>query len=144
MDSFYYSRKIQYYETDQMGIVHHSNYIRYMEEARTALLEQIGVPYDRIEKAGILIPVLNAACEYRKACRFGETFRICVKPVFFNGIKMKLRYEIYIDGSEELHASGETGHCFLDLNMKPVRLKKDYPEIYNAFAVWQALRREPE
>ena len=45
-----YGRKIQYYETDRMGIVHHSNYIRWMEEARTDVLEQIGLPYDKIER----------------------------------------------------------------------------------------------
>ncbi len=137
MNPFSYSRKINYYETDQMGIVHHSNYIRFMEEARIALLEDIGVPYDKIEAAGILIPVLTVSCEYRRSCRFGQTVRILVKPVFFNGIKMKLRYEIYIEGSDELHASGETGHCFLDKNMRPVRLKKEFSEIYLAFAKWQ-------
>lgn len=143
MNTFCYSRRINYYETDQMGIVHHSNYIRFMEEARIALLEQIGVPYDKIEEAGILIPVLNVSCEYRKACRFAQTFQIFVKPKFFNGIKMLLEYEIYIDGDDGLHAAGETGHCFLDKNMRPVRLKKDYPEIYQAFAKWQEENREP-
>ena len=56
-----YGRKIQYYETDRMGIVHHSNYIRWMEEARIDALAQIGIPYDKIEAAGILIPVLEAS-----------------------------------------------------------------------------------
>lgn len=136
--NFSYSRKINYYETDQMGIVHHSNYIRFMEEARIALLEHIGVPYDKIEEAGILIPVLSVSCEYRKACRFAQTFHVRVKPKFFNGIKMNLSYEIYLDDGKELYVTGETGHCFLDKKMRPVRLKKDYPEIYAAFAKWQA------
>lgn len=144
MKDFCYSRKINYYETDQMGIVHHSNYIRYMEEARTELLAQIGVPYDAIENTGILIPVLSVSCEYRKACRFGETFCIFTKPLFFNGIKMSLSYEIYIEGEDELHAKGETSHCFLDKNMRPIRLKKDYPEIYNAFAKWHQAHQEAE
>lgn len=85
-----YGRKIQYYETDRMGIVHHSNYIRWMEEARTDVLEQIGLPYDKIEKAGILIPVLGASCEYRISFRYAESFRIKVIPNGFNGIKMGL------------------------------------------------------
>lgn len=137
MSEFCYYRKINYYETDQMGIVHHSNYIRFMEEARLSLLQQIGVPYDKIEEAGVLIPVLTVSCEYRKACRFAQTLRIVVKPDFFNGIKMKLKYEMYADGSDELSIRGESGHCFLDKQMRPVRLKRDYPQIYNAFAKWQ-------
>ena len=56
--------KVQYYETDGMGIVHHSNYIRWFEEARVDLLEQLGFGYDRIEEAGYsgaggLLPVQN-------------------------------------------------------------------------------------
>ena len=48
----HYDHKVQYYETDGMGIVHHSNYIRWFEEARVDLLEQLGFGYDRIEEAG--------------------------------------------------------------------------------------------
>lgn len=126
-----YERKIHYYETDRMGIVHHSNYIRWMEEARTDALEQIGLPYDKIEGAGILIPVLSASCEYRISFRYAEHFRIRVLPDGFGGIRMALKYEIYGGEDGKLHALGQTGHCFLDRNMKPVHLKRDYPEIYN-------------
>ena len=69
-----YVRKVQYYETDRMGIAHHSNYIRWMEEARTDTLEQIGLPYDKIERAGILIPVLGVACDYSISFRYSEKF----------------------------------------------------------------------
>ena len=54
-----YIHKVQYYETDQMGIVHHSNYIRWFEEARIDLLEQLGIGYDMIEKEGIISPVIG-------------------------------------------------------------------------------------
>ena len=60
--------KVQYYETDGMGIVHHSNYIRWFEEARVDLLEQLGFGYDRIEEAGYSGPVLEVSCQY-KTCR---------------------------------------------------------------------------
>ena len=131
-----YGRKIQYYETDRMGIVHHSNYIRWMEEARTDVLEQIGLPYDKIEKAGILIPVLGASCEYRISFRYAENFRIKVIPNGFNGNKMGLKYEIYGQEDGKLHAAGETSHCFLDRRMMPVHLKRDYPEIYNRLVAY--------
>ena len=63
-----YDHKVQYYETDGMGIVHHSNYIRWFEEARVDLLEQLGFGYDRIEEAGYSGPVLEVSCQY-KTCR---------------------------------------------------------------------------
>lgn len=136
MADFYYERKVNYYETDQMGIVHHSNYIRWMEEARIELLSEIGMPYDKMEEEGVLIPVLSASCEYRQSFRFGDTFRIHVYPIEFNGVKMKLGYQIYNKETGALHSVGETGHCFLDKSMKLIRMKKDYPELYNGFANW--------
>lgn len=136
MANYYYERKVNYYETDQMGIVHHSNFIRWMEEARIELLNEIGMPYDKMEEAGVLIPVLSASCEYRQSFRFGDTFRICVYPVEFNGIKMKLGYKIYNKETGILHAVGETGHCFLNKDRKIIRMKRDYPELYNGFAKW--------
>ena len=65
--------KVQYYETDGMGIVHHSNYIRWFEEARVDLLEQLGFGYDRIEAAGYSGPVLEVSCQYKTMSKFGET-----------------------------------------------------------------------
>ena len=100
------------------------------------MLEQIGLPYDKIEKAGILIPVLGASCEYRISFRYAENFRIKVIPNGFNGIKMGLKYEIYGQEDGKLHAAGETSHCFLDRKMMPVHLKRDYPEIYNRLVAY--------
>ena len=66
-----YRHKTQYYETDQMGIVHHSNYIRWFEEARTDFLEKLGMGYDRMEAEVIISPVLSVSCEYKTMTYFG-------------------------------------------------------------------------
>ena len=71
-----YDRSINYYETDQMGIVHHSNYIRYFEEARLDMMEQVGLSYAAMEEHGLIIPVLSVACEYIKPVLFGEKVQI--------------------------------------------------------------------
>ena len=78
MKGFIYERKVAYYETDQMGIVHHSNYIRWMEEARLALLEAQSLSYAEMEQNGLLIPVLSVSCNYKLPFRYGETFKIQV------------------------------------------------------------------
>ena len=62
-----YTRPIQYYETDRMGVVHHSNYIRWMEEARVDFMNQCGLPYAKLEQRGIMMPVLSASCQYKVA-----------------------------------------------------------------------------
>ena len=71
-----YQHKVQYYETDQMGIVHHSNYIRWFEEARTDYMEKMGMGYDQMEEKGILSPVLSVDAEYLQMVHFGGTVTI--------------------------------------------------------------------
>ena len=73
-----YIKKVQYYETDMMGIVHHANYIRWMEEARIDFLDQMGFPYARMEAEGIISPVRAVSCQYKKPCTFGDTLNIAV------------------------------------------------------------------
>ena len=59
-----YKRKMNYYETDQMGIIHHSNYIRLFEEARLDIMDKSGINYADIEEMGIIIPVMSVDCKY--------------------------------------------------------------------------------
>lgn len=124
-----YLHRVQYYETDQMGIVHHSNYIRWFEEARTDLLAQAGIAYAEMERRGIIIPVLQVECEYKAMTRYGETVRIVPSIVSFTGLRMSLRYEVYGD-SGALNCSGGSRHCFLGRDMKPLRLKVAHADVH--------------
>lgn len=128
-----YKHKAQYYETDQMGVVHHSNYIRWFEESRVDLLEQIGFSYDKMEEAGIVSPVLAVTAEYILVTRFAEEVFIIPRISSFNGLKFTVSYEVRSAESNELKAAGESRHCFLDSSFKPVRLKKDFPDVYKLF-----------
>ncbi|HOF69442.1 MAG TPA: acyl-CoA thioesterase, partial [Ruminococcus sp.] len=74
-----YRRKAFYYETDKMGIVHHSNYIRWFEKSRVSLLEQAGLPFEAIEAQGVMVPVLSAECHYKFPVRFDEEFAVIPK-----------------------------------------------------------------
>ncbi len=125
-----YEHKTQYYETDQMGCIHHSNYIRWFEEARVDLLEQLGCGYDKMEQMGIISPVIGLSCEYKKLTMFGETVEIITKMTGFTGIKFTIAYKIMEKNSGEIRCTGETRHCFLDREGKPIRLKTQYPEIH--------------
>lgn len=124
-----YEHITQYYETDQMGIIHHSNYIRWMEEARVDLMRQAGINMTDVEKRGILIPVLSVSCEYKSMTRFGDT--VIIEPLVkeYNGIKMYIEYEIKDKKTKELRATGSSSHCFLAKDGKLLYLKKQYPDI---------------
>ncbi|MCH5323826.1 MAG: acyl-CoA thioesterase [Eubacterium sp.] len=128
-----YERTAYYYETDRMGIVHHSNYIRWFEETRIYFLQKAGYPYAKMEEDGVMIPVLSASCEYKNAIRFDETVLIDLKVTEFNGFKMTVTYTVTGKNDGVLKATGETRHFFVDNNLRPLRVKKDYPGIYNVF-----------
>ena len=82
-----YIHQAQYYETDQMGIIHHSNYIRWMEEARIAYMDEMDFPYSMVEEAGIISPVLAVECEYKSRHHFGDGVIVEGKRISFRGIK---------------------------------------------------------
>ena len=128
-----YIRKVNYYETDQMGVVHHSNYIRWFEEARCHLMEQLGAGYADMERAGVISPVLEAHAQYKSMTRFGETVIIYSKMTFYNGIKMTISYEVKDKTTGEIRCIGETKHCFIDREGKLLSLKKSNKEFDQQF-----------
>lgn len=125
-----YVRTVNYYETDQMGIVHHSNYIRYFEEARLFWMEEIGICYHELEEMGIIIPVTFVDCRYASPLHYGDCVRIVVRMAKFDGIKMEFEYQVIDSQTGEIHTTGRSGHCFLDSKMKPILIKKKQPEVY--------------
>ena len=131
--SFKYERKINYYETDKMGIVHHSNYIRFLEEARCKLLSDIGIPYSYFEESGIMIPVLGVNCSFKQHVTFDDT--ILIKPFVkeFNGLRLTMGYLVTNKKNGNIVLTGETKHCFTDINLKPIRLQKQFPDIFEKF-----------
>lgn len=128
-----FERGINYYELDGMNVVHHSNYIRYMEEARIYLLDKIGLPYKKIEDNGIMIPVLEVNYKYKNPAKFGDIIVVKVKISEFDGIRLKIKYEIINKENGKLLGNGETKHCFTNSNMRPISLKKVNKDFYNIF-----------
>ena len=131
-----FERTINYYETDKMGVVHHSNYIRFLEEARCEFLKSIDMPYDKLEKMGIMIPVLEVNCKYKYHVGFEDTIIIKSKITSFTGVKMTIEYELINKATNSLVMIAETKHCFTNNYLKPINLKKHlsdgYEKIINA------------
>ncbi|MBQ7708123.1 MAG: acyl-CoA thioesterase [Lachnospiraceae bacterium] len=125
-----YKHTVQYYETDKMGIVHHSNYIRWMEEARVDFLSQIGWDFAKLESLGIASPVTALDCKYKTSCTFADEVFINVKIEEFKGVRLKLYYEMKNSEGRVL-CEAHSEHCFLNLEGKLLRLQKDFPEFYD-------------
>ena len=124
-----YQHKVQYYETDKMGITHHSNYIRWMEEARIDFLEQIGWRYDKLEEMGIVSPVTAIDCRYKVTTTFADVISVSVSVEEFKGVKLKLKYEMKNEAGK-LVCESYSEHCFMNPEGRLLRLQKEYPEFY--------------
>jgi len=128
-----YERSVFYYETDKMKVVHHSNYIRMFEESRVDFLNQAGLSFKAIEDFNVMVPVLSVECHYISPLVFDERFAVYPKIEKFNGVRLEISYRIISRDSGKLCVEGKSSHCFTDMNMKPIRTKAKYPEIYNIF-----------
>lgn len=132
-----YRHHAKYYETDQMGIIHHSNYIRWMEEARVDAMSQIGFGYKKMEALGIVSPVLSVQCEYKNMVHFDDVVLIRLSVKQYNSVKLIVSYEMYNETTGELCTVGESSHCFLDKSGKILSLRKVCPECDAAFRQWK-------
>lgn len=123
-----YIHKVQYYETDKMGITHHSNYIRWMEEARISFLDEIGYGYAKLERDGIVSPVIGVECQYKHSTTFDDAVEIAVGVEEFKGVRLVIGYTMTNRATGALVLTGKTMHCFTDTGGKPIILKKQFPE----------------
>ena len=131
---FKYPRVVKYYETDKMGIVHHSNYIRWFEEARVEFMRDADLSYRRMEEEGIMIPVVSVECKYKTPATFDDEVVIYTKIRKYNGIVIELEYEVRRTSDDAVIVTGSSSHCFVDsINFKPVNLRKERPDMHGKF-----------
>lgn len=124
---------VRYAETDQMGIVHHSNYPIWFEAGRTDFIKSAGMSYSEIEEAGILLPLIELKCNYKGAARYEDEIivKTSIKEITYT--KITFYYEVFNNRQPKAITTGETLHAWTDRNLKPVNMKKA------AFHVYQLL-----
>ena len=122
---FVYQHKVHYYETDRMGITHHSNYIRFMEEARVAFLDAIGASFAGIEADGIVSPVMAVEGRYLHTTTFDDVIDIEVFIKDISPLKLRIGYRMRVGETDVFE--GVSVHCFLE-NGRPVRILERYPQ----------------
>ena len=126
-----YSRDVNYYETDRMGVIHHSNYLRILEEARMAWMEENLIPYPEIEKQGIIVPFTESRATFISFLRFGDRFRVDMELYKFTGLRMHFRYKVYNETTGELCHEAETVHYTTTReDYKPTSVKRTHPELF--------------
>ena len=124
-----YTRKINYYECDRMGITHHSNYIRFMEEARIHYLEQLGYGFEKLEEQGIVSPVLSLTVNYKRQTTFPDVIAIELGVEKLSSLKITFSYTMSSKG--ETVCTATSTHCFMK-NGQPVIMEQEFPQLYEA------------
>lgn len=129
-----YEKRVTYYETDMMGVVHHSNYIRWFEEARVAFLRSADLSYRKMEDEDIQIPVVSVNCKYKSPAVFDDEVIVRTGIRKYNGIVAEIEYTVIKKSDNTVLAVGDSSHCFVDREtFKPVNLKRVRPDMHDKF-----------
>ncbi len=123
--------KVRYQETDQMGVVYHANYFIWFEVGRTEMIRSIGITYKDMENKGLLLPVVDVSCKYIQSAKYDDEILIKTKISEYNGFRMNFNYKVIRIKDNELLATGETKHVWVNQEYKPVRLNKITPDVHH-------------
>jgi len=121
---------VRYAETDQMGVVHHSNYAVWFEAGRTDFIKKMGMPYSVIEEKGAMLPLLELKCSFRSFARYEDNVVVRTRIKEYTGTRLLCYYEVVLTGEDRVLTEGETLHCWTNRERKPVNIKKFMPEVY--------------
>lgn len=119
----------RYAETDQMGIVHHSNYPVWFEAGRTDFFKKAGMSNSKIEATGILLPLSHMECNFKNPARYEEEIVVKTKIRKMTCVRIDFDYEVINGGDGRLLATGGTSHAWTDKHLKPLNIEKKLPEL---------------
>jgi len=121
---------VRYAETDQMGVVHHSNYAIWFEAGRTDFIRQLGMPYSKIEEGGAMLPLIELKCIFKSFARYEDKLIVRTYIKEYTGTRLLFHYDVCMADSGKIITEGETMHVWTNRDLKPVNIKKYRPEIY--------------
>ncbi len=130
-----YHHIVKYYECDRMGITHHSNYVRFMEEARVDWMDQLGYGFERMEAEGVVSPVMAVECSYKHPTTFKDDIEVLVAVEELTKLKISLVYTMSVNGT--VVCTARSKHCFLEKG-RPVSLQTKFPELYESIKLSMA------
>ena len=124
MIQFKHRRKVYYRDVDKMGIVYYSRYFEYFEEARTELLNYIGLSVSTIESYGFQLPVISSKCKYMHGAKLEQNLIIDTTITEIPKVKLKINYSVYETDTKQHLAKGYTVHAFVNEKNVPLRIPR--------------------
>ena len=128
---FSFKKRVAYHETDAMGVVHHSNYIRYFEEARVDWLREKNLIHIHAPRGPFTFAVVDVTAQYLKSARFDDEIEIFL-DVTLTGLRIQFRYAIWLERLACWISTGTTGLVPLNESMRPARLPAEAVAIFRA------------
>ncbi|HEY8885105.1 MAG TPA: thioesterase family protein [Chloroflexota bacterium] len=122
--------RVRYAETDQMGVVYYANYLVWFEVARADLLRSLGWTYREMEDTGVLLPVIEAHCEYRRPARYDEEIEVRTQGRLRSAVRMEFSYDVVLKVTNEIAAVGQTVHAAMGKGGRPCRLPSRIAEAF--------------
>jgi acyl-CoA thioester hydrolase len=123
--------RVRYADTDAMGVAYYANYFVWFEVARTDLLLGLGWSYREMEAGGVLLPVIETDCRYRRPARYDDELEIRTEGRLMSAVRLEFRYEVFVTGDDTMIASGRTAHAALGRNGRPCRLPARVVEAFS-------------
>ena len=124
-----FSVRVRYAETDQMGVAYYANYFVWFEVGRCELLRSLGRTYRDLETAGILLPVIEAQCQFRGSARYDDDLEIATVGSLISPVRVEFKYEVVRDFDGSSLATGRTVHAAVDQEGRPCRLPDDIQQV---------------
>lgn len=122
--------RVRYAETDQMGVVYYANYFVWFEVARTDWIRAQGWSYREMEDEGVVLPVIEASCQYRRPARYDDEIAILTASRLTSPVRIEFEYQVTANGESDPIATGRTGHAAITRAGKPCRLPARIVEVF--------------
>ncbi|MFC4544749.1 acyl-CoA thioesterase [Paenactinomyces guangxiensis] len=122
--------RVRYQETDQMGVVYHTNYLVWFEVGRSDFIREQGYSYQELEEKGILLPVVEINCKYLSPARYDQEVVVTTRLADFSGGKIIFEYEARKKEDNQLLVTGVTKHLWVNKEMKWVNIKRLFPDLF--------------
>jgi len=126
-----YTHRVRYREVDPMGLVYHTHYLDYFEAARTEFLREMGLAYKTLEDAGVIMPVVDLAVQYKRPAHYDDLLEILARVRQLPETRIRIDYEVRRTGEDLMLVTGHVSLCFVDAQRRrPIRAPADFRRLF--------------
>ncbi|QNU67968.1 acyl-CoA thioesterase [Ruminiclostridium herbifermentans] len=122
---------VSFFDVDLMGIVHHTVYPKWFQTGRRDFLVKAGIPHSKFNSLGLYLPLSHLECKYKSPARFGYEISVTTCITFVSCVKIMFEYKVQNNIDGKLLATGTTVHGWTDINVNPINIEKNAPDIYS-------------